>query len=223
MLSSLTPLIPFTIFWIGCVFVPGLDFVFVSRTAAMQGRMAGIMASLGVSVGSTVWGIAGYFGIHALFVLEPNLFLGMKMAGGLYLIWVGSKLLRGQGHDTGLQGTSNKEVLRLSNVFWAGVLCDLSNPKTLVFISSLFASAFPSNASTFLGLCAILMIFFSTFIIMGLIAACLAAPIVSTWFWRQRLLIDRGAGIIFIILGAGFVLETLPHPSLATFMTKFIL
>lgn len=204
------------------MFVPGLDFVFVSRTAAMQGRMAGIMASLGVSVGSTAWGIAGYFGIQALFVLEPKLFLGLKMAGGLYLIWVGSKLIRGQGHDTGLQGTSNAQVLKLGNVFWAGVLCDLSNPKTFVFMSSLFASAFPAGASYLLGLSAILMIFLSTFIIMTLIAVCLAAPIVSTWFWRQRLLIDRGAGMIFILLGAGFVLETVPHPSLSVLVEKLI-
>ncbi|QCE34756.1 LysE family translocator [Acetobacteraceae bacterium] len=222
MLSQLSLLLPFTIFWIGCVFVPGLDFVFVSRTAAMQGRMAGIMASLGVSVGSTIWGIAGYFGIHALFVLEPKLFLGMKMAGGLYLIWVGSKLLRGQGHDTGLQGTSTTQVLKLGNVFWAGVLCDLSNPKTLVFMSSLFASAFPENASSALGLAAILMIFFSTFLIMGAIAVCLAAPIVSTWFWRQRLVIDRCAGLIFILLGGGFVLETLPMPSIGRLFSKMM-
>jgi threonine/homoserine/homoserine lactone efflux protein len=46
--------------------------------------------ALGMALGAGVWGLAGFFSVHALFTAAPWLYLILKLLGAAYLIWLGA-------------------------------------------------------------------------------------------------------------------------------------
>lgn len=145
--------------WIVVTIMPGLDFLLVTRLAILQGRMAALRAALGIAVGVGLWGLAGFFGIRALFVAAPWLYLVLKIGGGLYLFVLGVRLFVGswkkQSEDT-MPSAPNMETVK---GFRMGLLTNLANPKVPVFVTSLFAASLPQQASMGLGLSCVVMMF----------------------------------------------------------------
>ncbi|QCE33235.1 LysE family translocator [Acetobacteraceae bacterium] len=202
MLHSLAPLGPFTLAWLVTVIVPGLNFVLVTRTAALHGRTAGLFTTLGIGVAAILWGLGGFLGLHALFEWQPRLETFAKIAGGLFLIWVGIDLIRKRNQE--LHAPSDNETAgpeSFSHAFFKGFFCCISNPDVLVFTTSLFASMFPANAPLWMGLAATAIMFVIQVGWMGMLAFCLSAPFMAQWFNDKRNIIDIIAGLLFIILG----------------------
>ncbi|QCE35078.1 LysE family translocator [Acetobacteraceae bacterium] len=203
MLHSLAPLWPFTIAWLITVLVPGLNFVLVTRTAALHGRSAGLFTTLGIGIAAILWGLGGFLGLHALFEWQPSLETFAKIAGGLFLVWVGIDLIRKRNSElhapTEQNETAGPETFRHS--FLKGFFCCISNPDVLVFTTSLFATLFPAHAPLWMGLAATGIMFVIQVGWMGTLAYCLSAPFMAQWFNDKRNIIDIIAGTLFIILG----------------------
>jgi threonine efflux protein len=122
---------------------PGPDFVVVSYTA-MTGarRRAGWVAS-GVVVGNAMWAAAALLGLSALLSLAPTLFVVFKIAGALYLVWLGAKLI----HGARIPMATYADPEQGSGPFtsWArGFVTTLANPKAAVFYASVLTAALPS-------------------------------------------------------------------------------
>ena len=47
----------------------------------------------GITVGTVIWCIAGFFGVHALFASTPWLYTALKYAGGAYLAHLGLRMV----------------------------------------------------------------------------------------------------------------------------------
>ena len=71
---------------------PGVFYI-VARTLA-GGRAEGLASSVGLGLGGLVHVFAGALGISALFMASAEAFTLLKMAGALYLIWLGLKTRR---------------------------------------------------------------------------------------------------------------------------------
>lgn len=71
---------------------PGPSFVMVARTAASQGRPHGLLAAAGIGTGGLIFAILALLGLHSLLNLAPALYLALKLAGGLYLAWLGWRI-----------------------------------------------------------------------------------------------------------------------------------
>src|SRR4051812_35884908 len=87
----LGPLLSLALLWTVAVVTPGPNFFNIAQLAASQSRRHGVMAALGVATGTLLWGLAGGLGIKTLFSVAPALYLGFKIAGGCYLIYLGLK------------------------------------------------------------------------------------------------------------------------------------
>jgi threonine/homoserine/homoserine lactone efflux protein len=176
------------------------------RISATQSRARGLMAAAGIGTGTTIWGCAGFFGIHALFNAAPWLYLAFKIAGGLYVIFLGSQLLlrsRARGAST---DSETARPLTATGAYRLGLMTNLANPKSALFMASVFASAMPDHPSLVLGALAIALmttisltwyVFVTCLFTMGWIAHA---------YERMRHWIDRVAGTIFILFGAKLVL-----------------
>lgn len=72
---------------------PGPDLALVTRVVVGWGRAAGWCASLGVVSGHLLWGVGAALGIAALISASTVLYTLLRLAGGAYLIWLGTQAL----------------------------------------------------------------------------------------------------------------------------------
>ena len=66
----------------------------VTKHALLGGTRGGVLASVGVALGLSVWTVAAALGIAALLKASAIAFLVLKIAGALYLTWIGVQMLR---------------------------------------------------------------------------------------------------------------------------------
>ncbi len=76
---------------------PGPSFVFVVRTAAAQSRRDGLAAALGMGVGAMAFGALALVGLHTLITSGGWLYTGLKIAGGLYLVYLAWRIWQHAG------------------------------------------------------------------------------------------------------------------------------
>lgn len=101
-----------------------------------------------VATGAAIWATAAALGVQALFErvgLSPRL---LQLAGGAYLIWLGLRLWTSTlgRHDVPHPPTLS-HTSRVSP-YLVGLFTNLSNPKSLIFVGSVFASILGPQPST---------------------------------------------------------------------------
>jgi threonine/homoserine/homoserine lactone efflux protein len=67
---------------------PGPSFLITARTAVSRSRADGIKVALGLGAGTVAWAAAAVIGFNFLFHQFPWLFIGVKVAGALFLLWI---------------------------------------------------------------------------------------------------------------------------------------
>ena len=73
---------------------PGPAVLAIIGTALSRGRAPAVQFSLGVVCGSAFWGVAAAVGMTAVLTAYANVLIVLKIAGGLYLLWMAYKSLR---------------------------------------------------------------------------------------------------------------------------------
>lgn len=71
---------------------PGPNFLFVAEVALNSGRVAGLVTGLGTARGDAVYASIGLFGVTNLIAVRPVI-KGIECVGGLYLAWLGARML----------------------------------------------------------------------------------------------------------------------------------
>jgi threonine/homoserine/homoserine lactone efflux protein len=112
------------------VFIPGPNTLYVIARSIQQGRGAGIVSSLGVQVGTLFHIAAAACGLSALLLSSVIAFSFVKYAGAAYLIYLGVKTLLTKEK---IESTREIQKMRLSRVFYQGIVVNLLNPKTALF------------------------------------------------------------------------------------------
>jgi RhtB (resistance to homoserine/threonine) family protein len=197
-------LLPFLAISILLIAIPGPDTAVVTKNALLGGRRGGVLSALGVSTGLTVWTLAAALGIATLLRASEAAVLALKIAGALYLIWIGIQMLRARdplAESTGPRTTSGAKALR------QGLLSDLGNPKIAVFFTS-FLPQFVHGGAVFLpllvlgGLFAVLTLAWlaAYALLIGRSSALLRRPGV-------RKVVDRVTGVVLIAFGVRLALE----------------
>jgi threonine/homoserine/homoserine lactone efflux protein len=79
------------------IVTPGPDTAVVTKNVLMHGRRAGLGTSLGVSAGISIWTIAAAVGVASIVRAAAVAYTVLKLAGALYLIWLGIGALRAAG------------------------------------------------------------------------------------------------------------------------------
>src|SRR3546814_11871618 len=80
---------------IGRVVLQGPDTVVVAGHGARRGLKAGMAESGGMQLGGRVDMALCGFGFLSVLNAVPDLFMAVKIAGAIYLAWLGFSLLRG--------------------------------------------------------------------------------------------------------------------------------
>ncbi|WP_050468753.1 LysE family translocator [Herbaspirillum chlorophenolicum] len=116
---------------------PGPDTAYIIGRSVAQGRAAGVVSALGISFGCCFHTLASAFGLSALLAASATAFLAIKLAGGLYLIYLGIRLVW-QKETAGNTSVPRPAPLSLPAVFWQATLTNVTNPKVILFFLSFF-------------------------------------------------------------------------------------
>jgi threonine efflux protein len=181
---------------------PGPDFFFVSQTAVSRSRKQALFGVLGITLGITLWSALALLGLQLVLHRLAWLQQLVAIAGGLYLAWMGLRMLRGAFVPTppALAEASAAPGGELATLR-AGLLTNLANPKVVVYFGSVF-SAFLGDrvdAATRWGLWALIVA--ETFAWFALVAAFFALPAMRRGYLRLARWIDGLAGAVFVAFG----------------------
>ncbi len=122
---------------------PGPSFILIARIAT-HSRLNGVAAAVGLGIGSLILASIVLLGIDTLLANAPNLYLGIKVLGALYLLYLATMMWRGSKNAFFLKHSKIK-----SAGYWRflmiGVLTQISNPKAIIFFASVFSALLPQN------------------------------------------------------------------------------
>lgn len=191
---------------------PGPDFFFVSQTAVSRTRRQALFGVIGITLGMVVWSALALLGLQLLLHKLEWLSRLITVAGGLYLAWMGMKMLRGAwkapaggGNHAAVVERSEFATLR------AGLLTNLANPKAVVYFGSVFSAFVGDGVSVAARWGLWGMIVALTFLWFSMVAAFFALPAMRRGYLRLSRWIDGLAGAVFVLFGLHLVLGRRGH------------
>ncbi|MGB0694242.1 MAG: LysE family translocator [Rhodospirillaceae bacterium] len=112
-------------------YMPGPAMLYTAAQTLARGRKAGWSAVLGIHLGGYAHVAAASLGLAVLFHAVPILYTMLKIAGALYLIWLGLKLFWAR-QDPEAPGPS-LNAKSPKRAFWESITVEILNPKTALF------------------------------------------------------------------------------------------
>jgi threonine/homoserine/homoserine lactone efflux protein len=109
--------------------IPGPGIFYVAARTLAGGRKAGIASTLGTALGGLVHVIAGGLGVSAIMIASAQGFTLLKLAGALYLVWLGIRTFRDAGHLP----PAHTNPAGAKRAFRDGIVVEAFNPKTAAF------------------------------------------------------------------------------------------
>lgn len=198
-------LVAFALVALPLILVPGPSVLFVIGRSLSLGRVGGLLSVVGNAIGALVIAIAVAFGVGIVIAQSIVLFTIVKIAGALYLIWLGVQAIR---HRRDAAGTATATVAPRSTVrlLVQGFIVGVSNPKTIVFLIAMLPQFVDYSAG---GIPGQMLILGGVFIAIALVsdgAWALLAGTARDWFARSpKRIATLGAtgGVVMIGLGVG--------------------
>lgn len=133
---------------IGLIIVvsPGADFVLVLKSSISSGRRSGLYTACGISLAIGVHISYSMLGISYIISQNEYIFSLIKYAGAIYLIYLGLKSIT-TANDKLDKVEGEKANIKPVTYLSQGFLCNVLNPKTMLFFISLFSQLISSDTS----------------------------------------------------------------------------
>ncbi len=179
---------------------PGPGLLYVAARTLAGGRNEGLASSFGTGLGGLVHVAAGAIGVSALVLASAEAFAVLKIAGAIYLVWLGFKSFREAGIaiDTKVAATGPARAFR------EGIVVEALNPKTAAFFLA-FLPQFvdPSAGPVWLQFVALGLISVTLNTAVDVVVTFLAARARDAAVSRPGLLrrLRQGAGVAIASLG----------------------
>jgi threonine efflux protein len=142
---------------------PGPSNMAIMGVAMSQGRAPAVVLAAGVLTGSQFWAILAATGISTILSAYAGALVALKIAGGLYLLYLAYRSARSALAATRPQTFSGAVVSRVdyAALYRRGVLLHLTNPKAIlawmaIMTLGLKPDAAPYTLAAILGGCLVL-------------------------------------------------------------------
>ncbi len=139
--------------------IPGIDTALVVRTTVTQGRRRGFAVAFGIMTGVLIWGAAAAVGVSALLVASRLAYDAVRVAGAVYLVWLGTTMLwRSRRHRettpadlaghsaAGGEAAVPRPAEGAFRSWLRGTTTNLLNPKIGVFYVAILPQFIPAHA-----------------------------------------------------------------------------
>lgn len=196
----------FGVVWMLAVMLPGPNFVMAMKSSLIGSRGDGVMAALGISTGAVIWATATMLGLHALFLAFSWLYGGLKIVGGMYLVYLGVMTIRSA--FKGDRRTAKAENKSGFSGYRGGVLTSLSNPKTAAFFGSVFMTLLPAQMTVVGGVATLIVIFAVSSAWYSLVALGFSLGVMHTVYERMKKPLSCTIGALMIFFGGKLIVSS---------------
>lgn len=152
---------------------PGPDLFFVFRTALAQGFRRGAAVGAGISLGFFIQALVAC--TAGAWVMAQSWSSYMLWAAAAWLLYLAYKIFpfKPQGEEVNL-AQAEPGLQRCRVLFWQGFLCNILNPKCMLFILTLSAGPLGAHAG---------LAWYAPVLMLALTLACL----LGWWLWAALL------------------------------------
>lgn len=120
---------------------PGPSNLAIMSLAMSGGRRAALTFALGVVSGSFFWALLASLGLSAMLASYSEGLIAIKIAGGLYLLWLGFKSARSAFRAGALPANAARQNEPPQRLYLRGLLLHLTNPKAILVWLSIVSLA----------------------------------------------------------------------------------
>ena len=179
------------------VISPGADFALVSRNSYLYGRKQGIYTAYGIACAVWVHICYSVLGLSFLKHYIPNLLHIIQYIGALYLMYIGYKTFTQQQ----ISDHVTHALLHPRQAFIQGFLGNSLNPKTTLFVMSIFAQLLRGNHGLMHLIGYGMFISASHLLWFLLISLFCSTPVIRNKILRKQVSINRVIGTVLATLG----------------------
>jgi len=130
---------------------PGPDFVILVKSAIKNESKKAIGVALGISIANALYIALCLVGVGTLLASSVFIMIGLKVAGGLFLVYLAIQALRAKKSDyASLSVQVNKNEIGNTTFFKefvVGFMSGILNPKNVLFYISLFTVVLTKDVS----------------------------------------------------------------------------
>jgi RhtB (resistance to homoserine/threonine) family protein len=184
------------------VISPGADFAMVTRNSMVLSRRAGVLTATGISLGVLVHVAYSMAGIGLLISKSILLFNMIKFTGAAYLIYLGVSMLRASKPDPDQAARVAAPLSDLA-ALKIGFLTNALNPKTTLFVVSLFTQVISPGTPLLVQLGYGAFISMTHFLWFVLVACAFSSDAAQRLVASSRHLVERSIGAALVALGLG--------------------
>jgi len=154
--------------------VPGPNNFMLMRLSMGRGRATALAAGFGTTLSCIVWCALAAAGLAALLAAWPWLYKGLRVGGGLYLIWFAWAIWRAKAGPGSAEGEA--QPLNPWAAVWQGFLVNMANPKSVLFFASIFSAYVGPDTPFWAHLAAIAVV----------VATCQGWQVAMAWVFSTR-------------------------------------
>lgn len=180
---------------------PGPATLSNAAIAMRHGFRASLVYGLGLSVALAIWGLLAATGMGALLLASVQVLSALKIAGGLYLLWLawqsGKAAMQG-GEIASLQTGEGRWFLR-------GLILNLSNPKSVIAWMAALAIGTAPEAGSGAVVASYLACVLAALLCNLLYSAGFSRPGMMGLYRRFRRWVDGLAGGLFALGGLALI------------------
>lgn len=197
---------------------PGPDFVILVKSAVKNESKKAIGVALGISIANALYIALCLIGIGSLLATSVYIMIGLKVAGGLFLIYLAVQALRAKKSDyaslSAQVNVNEKQETTLFKEFIVGFMSGILNPKNILFYLSLFTVVLTKDVSLTFKI--ILGVWMSSLVFIwdSAIVFLLSGDNVRRKFAKLSYYIDKVTGAILGLVGLAIVKNALVKSNL---------
>jgi threonine efflux protein len=188
--------------WFLAVISPGPAFLVLSHLAIGRSRASALGGALGQSLGAILYAALTLWGLAVLVTQIAWLGSVLRIAGAVYLIYLGLSLFLSASQE---EGPSTQPQVSAGADAWAGFrigfITAMTNPKAIAFFVSLFAVALPADLTNGERLFVLACGFAMELSWYVFVAFALSSERLRRLYARARKPIDRILGAALLLLG----------------------
>lgn len=188
------------------VISPGADFAMVTRNSLLHGRSAGLLASLGIAAGVQLHVLYTMLGVGLLIQSSPEWFGVIKVAGAMYLIYIGYQTLMSQP-DTDAPATDTSGLSAFT-AFRSGFFTNALNPKTTLFVVSVYTQVVQPGTPVAVQIGYGLFMSLAHWVWFSIVTVFFSERRLRTLMLQRQVVLNRVIGSVLVALGLSLAFAT---------------
>nr|WP_226895551.1 LysE family transporter [Luteolibacter marinus] len=189
-------------------FSPGPDMILLTRTALADGARAGAIMACGIATGLAVHTAIAVAGLAVALKKLPSLQKTIALVAAVYLLWLAWQLLKPHFIGSSSASPGGAPEGGSGNPYLRGLICNLLNPKAVLFLAAVCAPFLQGDRSRWWPLVLWAIVVFQGGVFWALWARLLQWPPLRSRYQRSAKWIDASFGVVLAALAlkliAGF-------------------